>query len=179
MESSRSISPLIDETTSMNIDEPKDWILPAPNTNSKSATPQVTNRKDWILTAPNENSRLATPQDTTCRKRVLLTTRLRTMKTGICEVENIIINYKMNGHTSSVLIQDQLRIHEIYDKEILQLVTSTNEASPQPVATLIDRTAEADDCVIHCPAHRHHQNSNFSIQSGGSISPQTSTSKDS
>ncbi|GFV09137.1 hypothetical protein TNCV_2430191 [Trichonephila clavipes] len=35
------------------------------------------------------------------------------------------------------------------------------------------RTALADDCVIHCPAHPHHHNSNFStIQSGGCI-PQT------
>ncbi|GFV49157.1 hypothetical protein TNCV_236911 [Trichonephila clavipes] len=48
-------------------------------------------------------------------------------------------------------------------------VTSTQSA----------RTSEADDCVIHCPAHRHHHNCNFSILSGGSISPQTSTSKDS
>ncbi|GFX93086.1 hypothetical protein TNCV_140301 [Trichonephila clavipes] len=59
------------------------------------------------------------------------------------------------------------------------LTASTNQESPQPVATQIARTAEADDCVIHCPAHRQHPNSKFSIQSGGSISPQTSTSKDS
>ncbi|GFX16430.1 hypothetical protein TNCV_601531 [Trichonephila clavipes] len=60
------------------------------------------------------------------------------------------------------------------------LIASTNQESPQPVATQIARTAEADDCVIHCPAHLHYHNSDLSpIQSGGSISPQTSTSKDS
>ncbi|GFU47257.1 hypothetical protein TNCV_1299271 [Trichonephila clavipes] len=73
---SRSISPLIDGTTRMMIDEPKDLNLPS----------------------SNENSRPATPQDTTCRKRVLLTARLRTMKSGIDDVRNIINNYKVNGH---------------------------------------------------------------------------------
>ncbi|GFW03438.1 hypothetical protein TNCV_1739881 [Trichonephila clavipes] len=62
---------------------------------------------------------------------------------------------------------------------IIILTASTNQESPQPLATQSARTAEADDCVIHCPAHRHHHNCNFSILSGGSISPQTSTSKDS
>ncbi|GFW14331.1 hypothetical protein TNCV_1365861 [Trichonephila clavipes] len=51
--------------------------------------------------------------------------------------------------------------------------SSTDQESPQPIATQIARTALADDCVIHCPAHPHHHNSNFStIQSGGCI-PQT------
>ncbi|GFU16918.1 hypothetical protein TNCV_1254861 [Trichonephila clavipes] len=40
--------------------------------------------------------------------------------------------------------------------------SSTDQESPQPIATQIARTALADDCVIHCPAHPHHHNSNFS-----------------
>ncbi|GFX64545.1 hypothetical protein TNCV_2811701 [Trichonephila clavipes] len=62
----------------------------------------------------------------------------------------------------------------------LCLGLSFKTALPQPVAIQIARTAETDDCIIPCPAHRHHHNSNFSpIQSGGTISSQTSTSKDS
>ncbi|GFU13420.1 hypothetical protein TNCV_3980561 [Trichonephila clavipes] len=63
--------------------------------------------------------------------------------------------------------------------ELRERTASMNQESPQPVATQIGRTAETDDCIIYWPAYRHHHNSNFSIQSEGSISPQTSTSKDS
>ncbi|GFS69546.1 hypothetical protein TNCV_3894061 [Trichonephila clavipes] len=117
-ESFRSISPLIDGTTRMMIDEPKDLNLPS----------------------SNENFRPATPQVTTCRKRVLLTARLRTMKSGIDDVRNIINNYKVNGHdTSSFLIQDQLRIQELYEKEIQQLNSLSNSLEnlniqSQPIA---------------------------------------------
>ncbi|GFV89325.1 hypothetical protein TNCV_4151451 [Trichonephila clavipes] len=60
-ESFRSISPLIDETTRMMIDKPKDLNLPS----------------------SKENSKLVTPQDTICRKRLLLSEKLRLTKNGI------------------------------------------------------------------------------------------------
>ncbi|GFU69140.1 hypothetical protein TNCV_1516741 [Trichonephila clavipes] len=67
--------------------------------------------------------------------------------------------------------------HRLPSPSITILTATMNQESPQPVAQ-ITRTAEADDCFIHCPAHRLHLNSNFSpIQSGGSISPQSSISK--
>ncbi|GFW26941.1 hypothetical protein TNCV_1377811 [Trichonephila clavipes] len=106
-ESFRSIPPLIGGTTRMTIDEPMDLNLP----------PSI----ELTLTL----------QEKVCRKRILLTSRLRTMESGIEDIRNIINNYKENGHdASSFLIQDQLKIQEHFEKEIQQLVSELSSLPP-------------------------------------------------
>ncbi|GFU88202.1 hypothetical protein TNCV_845951 [Trichonephila clavipes] len=106
-ESSRSISPLIDGTTRMTIDEPTDLELP----------PSI----ELTLTL----------QEKVCRKRVLLTSRLTTMESGIDDIRNIINNYKENGHdASSFLIQEELKIKEHFEKERQQLVSELSSLPP-------------------------------------------------
>ncbi|GFU02716.1 hypothetical protein TNCV_1384441 [Trichonephila clavipes] len=106
-ESSRSISSLVDGTTRMMIDEPTDLDLPA----------------SFELTL--------TLQEKVCRKRVLLTSRLTTMESGIDDIRNINNNYKANGHNaSSFLIQDQLKIKEQFEKERQELVSELSSLPP-------------------------------------------------
>ncbi|GFT36720.1 relaxin receptor 1, partial [Trichonephila clavipes] len=115
-ESSRSISPLIDGTSRMTIDEPTDLYLPP----------------SFELTL--------TLQEKVCRKRVLLTSRLTTMESGIDDIRNIINKYKENGHdASSFLIQDQLKIKEHFEKERQQL-----EFPPLPTPTQVKRKENSD-----------------------------------
>ncbi|GFV26468.1 hypothetical protein TNCV_3361211 [Trichonephila clavipes] len=119
-ESFRSISPLIDRTTRMTIDEPTDLDLPP----------------SFELTL--------TLQENVCRKRVLLTSRLTTMESGIDDIRNIVNNYKENGHdASSFLIQDQLKIKEHFEKERQQLM----RFSPLPTPTQTKRKENSDGFI--------------------------------
>ncbi|GFV66728.1 hypothetical protein TNCV_1646071 [Trichonephila clavipes] len=104
--SSRSISPLIDGTTRMTIDEPTDLDLPP----------------SFELTL--------TLQEKVCRKRVLLTASLMTVE-KLIDGSRSTINYKENGHdASSFLIEDRLKTQEHYEQKRQQLVSELFSLPP-------------------------------------------------
>ncbi|GFW16339.1 hypothetical protein TNCV_4265041 [Trichonephila clavipes] len=108
-ESFHSISPLIDGTTRMMIDEPK----------------------DWIIHASNETSRPVTPQDTNCRRRLTLNKSYNKRKSTLDNLKIINDRYKEQGmKPEDTLIETQRRMEAAYGKDMQQVVSELLSLPP-------------------------------------------------
>ncbi|GFW61165.1 hypothetical protein TNCV_433891 [Trichonephila clavipes] len=146
---------------------------------------KLDNGMDQSLPSFNNSTRPGTPQETNCQRLQDITTNIKKFVIIKKHLKATINSLKIIGITDErdLSIADFYASLEEYEKlhqrgPIQQTIASSpailiypiltaphpsmNQESTQPVATQIARTAEADDCIIHCPAHHHPHNSNFS-----------------
>ncbi|GFY07924.1 nucleic-acid-binding protein from transposon X-element [Trichonephila clavipes] len=95
--------------------------------------------KDQSLPSSNENSRPATPQEKTCRKRVRLTERIRTLKIQRVEIERITNSLKENGDTSSFLVTYQHKMLNLLESDRQHVVSELSSLPP----------CDTSNCTLH------------------------------
>ncbi|GFW10445.1 hypothetical protein TNCV_892401 [Trichonephila clavipes] len=91
----------------------------SPSSLDSTPSKDVNNAMELTLTTSFNNSRPGTPLESTCKRRLALTEEINKLTLGLQTTSKSISTLKSNGVEShSPLIQNQLRIKAIYEKEI-------------------------------------------------------------